>query len=64
MKINTRGPSTPEICEIKIIGLGLVKSEEERGGLARWIKNCGRTAANLKLRGWSHLDKSQTWEET
>ena len=63
MEINIRGPSTPEIRRIKV-GLGLVKPDEEGSSLTRWIKNCGRIVANLKPRGWRHLNKSQTWEET
>ena len=63
MEINIRGPSTLEIRRIKV-SLGLVKPDEEGNNLTRWINNCGRIAANLKPRGWSHLNKSWTWEET
>ena len=51
MKINIRGSNTPKICRIKIIGLGLVKSDEEGNSLTRRIMNCGKITANLKLRG-------------
>jgi len=34
MEINIRGPSTPEICRIKV-GLGLVKPDEEGSNLTR-----------------------------
>ena len=60
MKINIRGFSTPEICMIKIIGLGLVKLDEEGNNLACRIRNCGRTTVNLKPRGCSHLNRSRT----
>lgn len=57
MKINIRGNSALEIPKIKIIGLELVKPDEKGSYLARWIQICGRTTANLKLRGWSHLKR-------
>ena len=60
MKINLKGSNTLEICRIKIISLRLVKSNVEGNSLACWIRNCGRTAAVLKLRGWSYLDISWT----
>ena len=64
MKNQHKGSNTQEIYEIKINGLGLVKLDEKGSGLAHWIRNYGRIATNLKPRGWSHLYKSQTWEET
>ena len=60
VKVNIGGSSTLEICRIKIIGLELVKLDEEGSGLACWIRNFGRTVANLKPKGWSHLDMSWT----
>ena len=60
MEINIRGPSTLEIHRIKVVGLGLVKLDKEGSSLTRWIRNCGRIAANLKPRGWSHHNRSQT----
>ena len=64
MEINIREPNTLEISKIKVVGLGLVKSNEEGSSLTHWIRNYGRTVANLKLRERSHLNKSWTWEET
>ena len=64
MKINIKGSSTLEVHRIKIIALGLVKLDEEGSSLTCWIKNCGKTIANLNPRGWDHLNKSQTWKET
>ena len=55
MEINIRRPSTPEVQRAKVIGLGLVETGEEGNSLTHRIRNGGKTATNLKLRGWSHL---------
>ena len=47
VKINVRSPSTPEVHRIKIVNLGLGKSDKESNYLARRIGNCGRVAAYL-----------------
>ena len=60
MEINIRGPSTPEFCRIKVIGLRLVKPSEESSNLTHWIRNYGKTAANLKSGRRRHLNKNQT----
>ena len=60
MEINIRGPSTLEIHRIKVVGLGLDNLDKEGSSLTRWIRNCGRTVANLKPRGRSHLNRSRT----
>ena len=63
MEVNIRSSSTLEAHRIKIIGLGLVKSDEEGSSLTCWIKNSGRTVANLKPKRWSHLNRSRTSKE-
>ena len=63
MEVNIRSSSTLEACRIKIIGLGLVKLDEEGSSLTCQMKNDGRTVANLKPRRWSHLNRSWTWKE-
>ena len=60
MEINIMGPSTLEIRRIKVVALKLVKPGEGSSSLTHWIKNCGKVAANLKLRKWRHLNKSRT----
>ena len=54
-EVNIRRSSTLEVCCIKVIGLGLLKMDKEGIDLTHRIGNGGRTAINLKLRGWSHL---------
>ena len=60
IKINIRSPSTSEVCRIKVIDLRQAKLGKEGSGLTRQIRNGGKTTTNLKLRGWSHLVRSQT----
>ena len=58
MEINIRRPSTLEIHRIKVIGLRLVKPDEESSSLTHWIKDYGKTAANLKLRRRRHFNRN------
>ena len=63
MEVNIKSSRILEVHRIKIVGLRLVKSDEEGSSLTYWIKNSGRTVANVKPRRWSNLNRSQTWKE-
>jgi len=50
MEVYVGRPRTPEVCRIKVINLRLVKTSEKGYDLTHRVRNCGRTAAYLKLR--------------
>ena len=60
MEVNIRSSSALEVRRIKIVGLGLVKSDEEGSSLTCRVRSGGRTTTNLKPRGRSHLSRSWT----
>jgi len=60
MEINIRRPSTLEIHRIKVIGLRLVKPDEESSSLTHRIRDYGKIVANLKLRRRRHFNKNRT----
>ena len=50
MEVYIGRPKTPKVYKIKFINLRLIKTSKEGYGLTHRVRNCGRTATNLKPR--------------
>ena len=50
MEVYIGRPKIPKVYKIKVINLRLIKMSNEGCGLTHRVRNCGRTAAHLKLR--------------
>ena len=63
IEVHIRRAKPPEVCRIEVVNLRLIKLCKEGCGLTHRVRNCGKTAAHLKLgrssREWIYQESTR-----